>query len=72
MNNFYAYGHCYGRTGKKNPCYGRTGEKNPMFGRTGEKHPNYGKPLSAETKEKISKSRKEYYRLKKLEHPAAV
>ena len=59
-------------TGEKNPCYGRTGEKNPMFGRTGEKHPNYGKPLSAETKEKISKSRKEYYRLKKLEHPAAV
>jgi len=31
------------------------GENNPMFGKFKEQHPKYGLPMSAETKEKISK-----------------
>ena len=86
MNNFYAYGHCYGRTGKKNPCYGRTGEKNPFFGKThtpeakekqskavaGEKNPNYGKTHTSDAKKKMGIAQKESWRLKKLAQANAL
>ena len=44
------------------------GENNPMYGKTGDKHPAYGHNHTEEAKEKMSESKKQWY--KEHEHPS--
>ena len=52
-----------------------SGEKHPMYGKgyliSGEKHPMYGKQHKDETKQKISKTKKNDIKNKKENHPKA-
>ena len=54
---------------KKRHSEASSGERNGMYGKTGAQNPRYGKPLSEETKEKISKANKGNPGLRGKENP---